>query len=236
MSRNGEKSTATKTVLHDGPHRIFLVRHGETNWNREFRYQGSSDTELNEEGVEQARRAGVRLSCVTPARVYASPMKRAARTAGIIMENNHSGAALELLDDIREVSFGEWEGKTADEIMARDAEILRAWRRDPASTVPPGGESFAEVYSRASRAAEVVKGSGRACEATFVVAHGAVLRALIAALMGSGDAGLFWRVRFDNCSISVIDMWGNRPSLLTSNDTYHIRLRDEEIRLLTFPD
>jgi alpha-ribazole phosphatase/probable phosphoglycerate mutase len=236
MSSDEKKSTATETKIPDAPHRIFFVRHGETNWNREFRYQGISDVELNETGVEQARLTGVRLSKIVPARVYASPLKRALRTAEIIMENNSGGAAIELCEDLREISFGSWEGLTVSEIMERDAATLTAWRAAPFSAVPKGGEPFAGVASRSARAARMMKGAGAPGDVTFVVAHGAVLRALIAAFMNIEDIDLLWRLRFDNCSVSVIDMWGSHPSFLLSNDTHHMRMREENIGLLDFPE
>ena len=229
-------STVSKSVTPDFPHRFFFIRHGETDWNKEFKYQGSSDIELNGDGIEQARRTGLRLSRVIPARVYSSPLKRASRTAEIIMENNSGKAMVNLCGDLREISFGSWEGLTAPEIKERDAETFAAWRRAPFSAVPEGGESFAEVAMRSRRSAKKMKETGSPGDVTFVIAHGAVLRALIAAFMDIEDMNLFWRVRFDNCSISVVDMWGSRPLLLMSNDTHHIRLRDEEIRLLTFPE
>jgi alpha-ribazole phosphatase/probable phosphoglycerate mutase len=217
-------------------HRIFFVRHGETDWNREFRYQGSSDVGLNDEGLEQARRAGVRLSKIIPSRVYSSPLKRALRTAEIILENNSADVQVELCGDLREISFGSWEGLTSEEIHERDAKAFAAWREAPFSAVPTGGESFESVAERSRRVAERVKASGHPGENTFVVAHGAVLRALIASFMNAADIDLLWRLRFDNCSISVLDMWGSRPSLLLLNDTHHTRLRPEDIGLLTFPD
>ena len=235
MPKDEKMSTVIESVKPSAPHRFFFIRHGKTDWNRELRYQGNSDTELNGEGVEQARRTGLRLSYIVPARVYSSPLRRARRTAEIIMENNSGDAAVDLCDDLREISFGSWEGLTTSEIMAKDAEGLAAWRNAPFTAAPKGGESFAEVVLRSRRAAEILKKAGSPGDVTFVVAHGVILRALIAALMNVEELDFFWRVRFDNCSISALDMWGARPSLLLSNDTYHIRLRDEEIKLLTFP-
>ena len=217
-------------------HKFFFIRHGETDWNREFRYQGNSDIELNEDGVEQARRTGLRLSCIVPSRVYSSPLKRARRTAEIIMEHNSGEAAVDVCDDLREISFGSWEGLTMPEIKARDAEKLEAWRSKPFSVVPEGGESFAEVASRSRRVSKVMKEAGGHGEVTFIVTHGVVLRALIAIFMNIEELDLFWRVRFDNCSISALDLWNARPSLLFSNDTHHTRLGEEEIKFLTFPE
>jgi alpha-ribazole phosphatase/probable phosphoglycerate mutase len=236
MPNYKKKSKANAMESSISPHRIFFIRHGETNWNREFKYQGSSDVELNEEGVRQARSAGVRLAGIVPARVYASPLKRALRTAEIILENNSGKTPVELCDDLREISFGTWEGLTAEQIMERDAETFAAWREAPFSAVPEGGESFESVASRAKLASERIKKSGRPGGVTFVVSHGAVLRALIASFMDVSDIDMLWRLRFDNCSISALDMWGRRPSVLLLNDTNHARMREEDIGLLSFPD
>ena len=236
MYSDEKKSTVTEKINPNAPHRFFFIRHGETDWNREFRYQGSSDTELNAEGAEQARRTGLRLSGIVPARVYTSPLKRARRTAEIIMENNSGDVAIDLRDDLREISFGSWEGFTASEIMARDAETLAAWRKAPFSAAPKGGESFDKVAARSQNAARILKEAGNPGDVSFVVSHGAVLRALIAAFLNTGEMDIFWRMRLDNCSITALDMWGVRPSLLLSNDTHHIRLAEEEIKILTFPD
>ena len=236
MPKYERGSSVITTMKRDLPHRIFFVRHGETQWNSTFRYQGLSDVELNEAGLEQARRAGVRLSGISPARAYSSPLRRALRTAEIIMENNAGGAAVEVCADLREISFGDWEGLTASEIMERDGERLAEWRKAPFSVSPPGGEPFSEVAARAARAARLIQDAGTPGDASFVVAHGAVLRALIASFLGLADVNALWKMRLDNCSISVIDMWGARPSVLLTNDTHHIRLDDCAIRGLDFPD
>jgi alpha-ribazole phosphatase/probable phosphoglycerate mutase len=213
-----------------------MVRHGETEWNRSFKYQGSSDVPLNEDGLEQARRIGVRLSAVAPDRVLASPLSRARRTAEIIMEHNPSAAAIELREELRELSFGVWEGLTIQEIKKIDARKYEKWRKAPFSCSPEGGETFIEVFERSKLfAGELIK-IGSPGEDTFVVAHGGVLRAVVAALMGFDDIDLLWRMRLDNCSITVIDIWGKRPSMLLSNDTHHLRFDDDgAIASLIFP-
>ncbi|MDR1509635.1 MAG: histidine phosphatase family protein [Synergistaceae bacterium] len=216
------------------PHRIFLIRHGETDWNRDFRYQGISDIELNETGREQARLAGIRLAGTVPANVYSSPLSRARRTAEIIMEHNRGDIGVELCGDLREVSFGKWEGLPASEVEKRYPDTLSAWRAAPFSATPEGGEPFAEVRERSKKAARLVISAGRPGSVTFVVAHGGVMRAFLASLMNIEDFSLMWRMRFDNCSISVLDIWGTRPSMLLLNDTNHIRLEEDEISRMSF--
>lgn len=216
-------------------HRIFLIRHGETNWNKSFRYQGSSDIKLNAEGIEQARRTGVRLSRIRPSRLFSSPLLRARRTAEIIAEQNEGDIAIQLSDRLSEISFGIWEGLTIPEIKEIDGETFEKWRFAPFSCSPEGGESFSEIAARSETFAKEIAEIGLPGEDTFIVAHGGVLRPLIAALLHFNDIDLLWRMRFDNCSISVVDLWRMRPSLLLSNDTHHLRIkRDEDIASLIF--
>lgn len=222
--------------------RIYLIRHGVTDWNRELRYQGSSDIELNREGLEQARLLGLRLSQQLPGRVISSPLRRAYRTAEVIMGSNSSKAGIEKSEDIREVSFGIWEGLSVAEVDERDAETIEAWRRTPFSVVPEGGESLGGIMERASRVADMINSPDNLDEPAkpggevFVVAHGAILRALLGALLRIDDMNLLWRMRFDNCGVTIIEMWGRRPSLLLLNDTQHLRMTDERmIRDLSFP-
>lgn len=218
-------------------HRIFLIRHGVTDWNRSFRYQGTSDVELNDEGIEQARLLGLRLASVRPTRVISSPLKRACRTAEIIMAQNESSVPIEREGDIREISFGFWEGLTITEVEACDAETVKIWRRAPFSVAPRGGEPLGDVLARSARVADDLRATGGPGDITFVVAHGAILRALLGILIRAEDMNLLWRMRFDNCCVTIVDLWGRRPSLLLLNDTQHLRMADEgRIADLKFPD
>jgi alpha-ribazole phosphatase/probable phosphoglycerate mutase len=217
-------------------HRIFLIRHGETDWNKTARYQGVSDVPLNDEGLEQARRLGVRLSRVEPDRVLASPLSRAARTAEIIMELSASDTVIETRAELKEISFGLWEGLTFSEIREIDGETYEKWRLAPFSCAPEGGDDYNDIFERSKLFASCLTGEGSPGQNTFVVAHGGVLRAILAALLEFSDMDLLWKARFDNCSITIIDMWGKRPSLLLSNDTWHLRIdSDEAIASMLFP-
>jgi alpha-ribazole phosphatase/probable phosphoglycerate mutase len=235
MAKYEKNRPFAKTERKDESHRIFFVRHGETGWNKEFKYQGITDTELNDTGLEQARRIGVRLAETVPVRVISSPLSRARRTAEIIMELNPADVPIESCDDVREISFGAWEGLTVSEVKERHSETFAAWRKAPFSVTPAGGEPFCEVVSRAGRASKMIETAGLPGDVTFVVAHGAILRALIAALMNIADMNAMWRMRFDNCSVTVMDLWGQHPSLLLVNDTHHLRLTDADIGKLIFP-
>ncbi|MDR3254178.1 MAG: histidine phosphatase family protein [Synergistaceae bacterium] len=216
-------------------HRVFLVRHGETAWNKEFRYQGISDVPLDDEGLEQARRVGLRLSLVPADRVLTSPLSRARRTTEIIMEHNPSSAEITTKKELVEISFGIWEGLTVSEIKEIDGDTFSKWRETPFFCVPEGGESLSDVFGRSKTFADELIEAGSPGEDTFVVAHGGVIRALAAVLLGFDRIDLLWRMRFDNCSVTVIDIWKKSASMLLSNDTNHLRLDDRAIPSLVFP-
>ncbi|MDR1481856.1 MAG: histidine phosphatase family protein [Synergistaceae bacterium] len=216
-------------MVKDGGYRIFLIRHGETDWNKSFRYQGSSDVELSGAGREQARMLGIRLGTTVPARVVSSPLSRAYETARIIMEHNAEGVEIEKDPDLREISFGIWEGHTPSEVKELDYDKLIRWRAAPFSVTPNGGETMEELTIRASRAARGLTEPGMPGEAIFVVAHGGILRALLAILMKFDDMNITWRMRMDNCSITAVDIWENRTSLYILNDSHHCRMPGDEL-------
>src|SRR2546430_16107911 len=128
--------------------RLILVRHGETLANREFRYIGTRDYLLSEQGQLQAEQLAEALSMLPIAAVYSSPLQRAYRTAESIAARH--ALAVQVLDSLREGSFGSWEGMSRAEVLARspqDEQQLRAWERDP-DVAPPDGESVAMIYER----------------------------------------------------------------------------------------
>lgn len=218
------------------PHRIYLMRHGETVWNKEQRYQGSSDVLLSEKGEAQAERLALRLSKIAPTRALTSPLIRAKRTAEIVMRANISSVPLDEREELREYSFGAWEGMTIDEIKRSDGEMLRRWWSAPFTVRPDGAEDPAAIKARTRKIAEELRDTGRDGEISFVFAHGVIVRAVIAALLGIDDLATLWRMRADNCSVTIVELWGRRPLLLTLNDTTHMRVDEGIIPALNFHD
>src|SRR4051812_2817292 len=111
--------------------RLILVRHGETIANREYRYVGSRDDELSSHGQAQAEQLAEALSILPVAAVYTSPLQRAHSTALSIAARH--GLKIQTIDDLREVSFGAWEGLSRAEVLARspeDAQYLRDWEKN----------------------------------------------------------------------------------------------------------
>ncbi len=160
---------------------LYLIRHGETDWNAEGRLQGGHDVPLNALGRRQAADvARVLLSVEPRAReldFLCSPMNRARETMDILRGELGLATAYPVDERLKELTFGQWEGKTWREVKAADPERARARERAKWSYVPPAGESYAMLMDR------VMPVFGALARPTVVVSHGGVMRA---ALVGFG--------------------------------------------------
>lgn len=126
--------------------RFCLVRHGQTDWNLEGRYQGQSDVPLNTNGRAQAQALASQLNGQPFSAIYTSDLRRASETAEIIAATVHCPIFLE--PRLREINQGQWEGQLVEIIKARYADLWQQRSVDPASVRPPGGETVEEVARR----------------------------------------------------------------------------------------
>src|ERR1700674_421178 len=161
--------------------RLLILRHGETAWNRERRYQGWTDTPLSPEGLVQAEAAARELKEHTFAAVYSSPLRRALDTAAVIAAPH--GLEVETDPAFRDLGFGQWEGLTLDEARARDAVLHADWAKMPHLVSPPNGESLATARERVLAGLERLR-AGHADETVCLVAHGIPVRILILEALG----------------------------------------------------
>lgn len=176
-------------------HRLFLVRHGETDWNREGRLQGSKDIPLNELGREQAAEAAGRLRNLVQGYegldFVASPMERARETMEILRYRLGLPPKGYRIDErLRELTFGAWEGFTWREVRKSERELALARERDKWGFVPPEGESYRMLAERIRPVLEGLTG------ATVMVSHGGVARAVLA-LVGAVAPG----------EAAMVDIW-----------------------------
>lgn len=169
---------------------LLLVRHGETDWNAEHRWQGHTDVPLNDRGRAQARRLAEELAAQAPAAVYASDLSRAVETAEIVARR--LGLDVVTDPDLREMNVGSWEGLTRDEIEGR------VWDGEP----------------REAHAARVLAAIGRIAERhpwerVLVVAHGGCLRrvqeAIGAEIDGWFENCVLWAVAHEGGALRPID-------------------------------
>ncbi len=153
------------------PATLALVRHGESAWIAEGRFQGRGDPPLSEVGLRQATAVGARLAAPSempslpvpddpPLAIWHSPLLRAAQTAQAVHEARGGDAPLRPLETLLELGQGEWEGLTHDEVRARWPRELAAWRDDPLNHHAPGGESLREALVRARAARATILGEG----------------------------------------------------------------------------
>ena len=158
---------------------FWLVRHGQTDWNLEGRYQGQSDIPLNATGLEQARACAARLNGQRFDALYSSDLLRARRTAEILGEK----LALPVRTDtrLREINHGQWQGRTLEEI--RLAYEDHTHDSDPLNSRAPGGESVLEVARRMAQAADAIT-SAHPGGTVMLVGHGLALAALYCQAQG----------------------------------------------------
>jgi probable phosphoglycerate mutase len=171
---------------------IYLVRHGETEWNREGRLQGQSNSNLTERGLDQARGIGMLLRQLVGAGgnmpVIASPLERALLTAKAICgQLGRDPACLRTEDLLKEISFGRWEGMTFAEIAAAYPDNWRRFEQDRWGFAPPGGESYAMMAERARRWLH----DNSAIREKIVVAHGEFGRVLRGLYLGMSSEEMF---------------------------------------------
>jgi len=196
--------------------RLLLARHGQSLWNQVRKFQGANDVGLSDLGRVQSAALGRALRTgYRVAAAYVSPMCRALDTAEIALAG--TGIPLVPIPELRELSLGEWEGCTVDEVRAREGNPYHAWVRSPLDCPPPGGEPLPDVCGRVLKAIGQIGARHRNGDDVLVVAHGGVISVYLCHLLGVSFNSL-WRMRIDNCSLTI----ARPPRLVSVNDTAHL--------------
>ncbi|UKO99492.1 histidine phosphatase family protein [Nostoc sp. UHCC 0870] len=205
--------------------RLLLVRHGETEWNRQTRFQGQIDVPLNDNGRKQAQKAGEFLQNVAIDFAVSSTMARPKETAEIILQH-HPSVNLELQEGLREISHGLWEGKLEVEIDQEFPGELHRWRTTPGAVQMPEGENLQQVWERSSATWQAIIQTAleNQRQTGLIVAHDATNKTLLCHILGL-PADNFWNFRQGNGAVSVIDYpcgLNGLPVLQAMNITTHL--------------
>lgn len=202
--------------------KVYLLRHGETDWNKAGRFQGQTDIPLNDAGRELARLTRDNMPLVHFDRVYCSPLIRAKETALIFLEGRFPLDQIRYDRRIIEISFGKQEGANIQEAKDDPLHPMYNMLWHPESYIPDGmGESFADVVKRADDFLknEVLPLEGQ-CDNVLVVAHGALNRSLVVAA-GHKQIKDFWGARYYNCCVTTLDVKKGEITLEREAEVYY---------------
>lgn len=205
--------------------RLILIRHGETMDNLRGVAQGWSDSDLSPKGRQQVDRVAARLATMRPAALWCSTLPRAIRTAEAIGEQ--IGLEPAMLDDLREMHCGEWEGVSFLEVRRSQPDVYRRWAASPHEPCP-GGESYHDVRQRMIRAMERVDASTNGTPVTVaVVSHSTAIRVLATALLELPLESAR-NLAQDNAALNLFEFRKPRWILRTWNDTTHCNGLEQE--------
>lgn len=193
---------------------IYIVRHGETLWNRDKKLQGSTDIALSDYGRYLAIETGRNLSDVHFDRIFASPLKRAYETACLIKPDQQKEIITD--DRIRELNFGIYEGKTMPELKNDPDGYFQYFFDAPEKyRAPNQGETLEALCKRAADfMTQMIEPLYDSCSRIMIVAHGAINKAIMMHVKKESDISRFWAGNLQrNCNVIILDYTG---------DTYHI--------------
>lgn len=199
--------------------KVFLVRHGETEWNRLGKFQGCIDTDLSKEGIIQAHSLSKRFGDNFDY-IYTSPLKRAIETAKII--SSAKGITPQIKNGIREINFGQWEGLTIKQISENFPEEFKIWRNDKLSAPMCGGDlSLKNACERSSKAIKEIAADHKE-KRIIIVAHGGIIKAGLIGIFG-WDMTMYHKMKLSNTAVCEIDFdYDLNPTIITINDTSHL--------------
>jgi broad specificity phosphatase PhoE len=202
---------------------FILVRHGQTEWNREERFRGRMDIPLNEMGLSQAEAAGRRIAAEwSPAAVYSSPLSRCLQTAQAIA-SAIPGRPLEpvIEEGLLDVDYGDWQGLSPQEVARRYGSLYDTWLNAPHQAQFPNGENLTQVRARIVAALERLA-ARHPSETIVLVSHLSACRVLLLAVLGL-DNSHFWRIAQENGALNVFTCEQSTFYVVTLNDTCHQR-------------
>ena len=199
--------------------KLYLLRHGETEWNKLGKFQGLTDVSLNERGLSQARDSALAALSWEHSVIYASSLTRTVQVAEEIRKL--SGAPVVTDPGLRELSLGDLEGVTGTEMRAGWPEVYRAWRENPANVAMPNGETLAQLQQRAWQSVLEIEQAHPDAPGVVVVSHNFTIRSMICASLEI-PLHNFHRMSLALGSLSILESDGHTRRLVTYNCNSHL--------------
>jgi alpha-ribazole phosphatase len=204
--------------------RLLLVRHGETEWNTDGRWQGQMDVPLNGVGREQAAAVAERLASEAIDAIYASDLSRAYDTALAVAVPHDIPVQAD--PRLREINLGDWQGLTYAEMASQYPDAVAHWNADRINRAAPGGESLRVVGERLSALLSDIQrdhggAEGNGDPTVVLVTHGGTARLILCTLIAC-PLDRYWRFEFDNTALAEIELQDRGPVLICWNDTHHL--------------
>ncbi|MCK4803473.1 MAG: histidine phosphatase family protein [Spirochaetes bacterium] len=201
---------------------IYLIRHGQTEWNEKKIFRGHKDIPLSKEGKEQAYKTGKYLARSGINIIYSSPLKRAHETSLSISEE--CGCDVNILNDLTDIHFGDWEGKSLRWVKENDSYKYNLYRFHPEKITFPNGESLNHRYERALDGfyslVEQKTGTWAASLNLAIVTHRVTLKLILLGVLELSPSS-FWKIQIDTCSISEVEFTDNGYLVRRLNSTCH---------------
>ena len=199
--------------------KFYLVRHGETEWNKLGRFQGHQDISLNERGVSQAKETAKAAAEWGHCAIYSSPLIRTVQVADEIAKVTPMPVAKD--PGLKELSLGDLEGVTGQEMRDGWPEVFAAWRANPEKISMPNGESLGQLRERAWQAILAIEQKHSADDSVVVISHNFAIRSIVGELLGQ-PLEFFHRMSLNLASVCTFDSDERGRRLTGYNSTGHL--------------
>lgn len=197
---------------------IYIVRHGQTEWNLLGKTQGHGNSDLTPKGIEQAELLADSMTKYPIDYIYSSDLGRAYQTAEII--GNKLNIEVEKTEALREMNFGTWEGRIIKDIIEEDPELYKMWRNEPHLAKIPQGETLSQIKERTDAFIKEIneKYDGKHI---VLVTHSLCARIMLLSFLDS-DVKNIYRINQANTALNIIELRDYGPVVIKMNDTTHI--------------
>jgi broad specificity phosphatase PhoE len=208
--------------------KLIIVRHGQTEWNKEEIFRGRADIPLDEIGLKQANAVAENLCHLNIKTIYSSPLKRALAMAQAIGKKVRLKPIIE--NDFIDFDFGQWQGLTLAQVRKEVPSLYRQWLKNPGKVIIPGGENLSLVRERVAHALSKVL--DKQVNGDIVIVTHRIINKILLCIIFSLNNSYFWKIKQDVGSINIVDYTEGFASIVSLNDTCHIKhlMRNNELK------